>query len=366
MATLAVTVAASAASVTIAAPASSWAVDAGGSWFTASNWSDATPPNAADATARFGPILSAPRTVSLNGSATIGTLAFDGGPMYTIDRVGSASLRFLTSDGPARVTADGSRFHAVNVPVSTDVDVRIDVASGAGVRFYSSVDGGSRTLTKTGEGQLTFSGLRTHGLVVEAGEVALAGAYAGPWRFGSLAIDEGAKIDLGGGGDLALEGDPASAAARYAQLRGLIVDRRLTTDEFNATIGLADVSTLPARSIPAGLPPGTVIARAVFAGDADLDWHVTFSDLLALAGNYGKAGTGRWVDGDFDYSGTVDFDDLLTLARYYNKGNWASPGVEALDGSFAADWLLAQSLVPEPAGVVALLGVVGAIVRRRR
>jgi hypothetical protein len=60
-----------------------------------------------------------------------------------------------------------------------------------------------------------------------------------------------------------------------------------------------------------------------------------------------------WTDGDFNYDGSVDFADLTTLSQNYGQ----TPLTSAQRGilptiagpEFAADFLLAQSLVPEPA-----------------
>lgn len=85
-------------------------------------------------------------------------------------------------------------------------------------------------------------------------------------------------------------------------------------------------------------------------GDANIDGHVNFDDLLALAQSYGQPGA--WRSGDFNGNGFVDFDDLLVLAQRYDAS------------TFAADWALASSLAPEPS---TLLGaMVLALPRRRR
>jgi hypothetical protein len=94
-------------------------------------------------------------------------------------------------------------------------------------------------------------------------------------------------------------------------------------------------------------------------GDANADSSVNFDDLLVLARNYNATGK-TWSEGDFNYDRRVNFDDLLALARSYNTGGALAPtSVEAGSESFAADWALAQSLVPEPS--IALLGVSAAV-----
>ena len=70
-------------------------------------------------------------------------------------------------------------------------------------------------------------------------------------------------------------------------------------------------------------------------------------------------------------SGGVNFDDLIILAQNYNK---ALPGsilseevLTSIGGaSFAADWALAQSLVPEPTSLLAVAGLLSVANLRRR
>lgn len=98
-------------------------------------------------------------------------------------------------------------------------------------------------------------------------------------------------------------------------------------------------------------------------GDANFDTKVDFSDLVVLAQHYGQANAAQNLNvGDLDLNGSVDFNDLVSLAQHYG-------GVANLSGfeeEFAADWTLAQSLVPEPGAVIALVASAHLIIRRRR
>lgn len=110
----------------------------------------------------------------------------------------------------------------------------------------------------------------------------------------------------------------------------------------------------------------SVVARLTRAGDTNLDGLVNFTDLLALARNYGATGS-VWTKGDFDYDGLTNFSDLLTLARNYNTAlpSEAIPGAPA---EFSADLAAAfATAVPEPT-MVGMLGILatGALARRRR
>jgi hypothetical protein len=104
-------------------------------------------------------------------------------------------------------------------------------------------------------------------------------------------------------------------------------------------------------------------------GDANADRAVNFSDLVALAQNYGDAsGVARWSQGDFTEDGNVNFADLVMLAQNY--GTAAAEEVAAQYGpAFASDWAAAREVaansVPEPGAGVLIVGVCAMLMRRR-
>jgi hypothetical protein len=54
----------------------------------------------------------------------------------------------------------------------------------------------------------------------------------------------------------------------------------------------------------------------------------------------------------------------VSLAQNYGQSN---PSLEGFSAAFAADWALAQSLVPEPGTISVFAGVAGVgLLRRRR
>jgi hypothetical protein len=82
-------------------------------------------------------------------------------------------------------------------------------------------------------------------------------------------------------------------------------------------------------------------------GDAGGDNQVAFSDLSALATNWGQTNK-TWADGDFNEDHTVNFPDLSILATNWG---WSAPS---------------PASVPEPASAAVLaLGAV-ALLRRRK
>ena len=153
------------------------------------------------------------------------------------------------------------------------------------------------------------------------------------------------------------------------QLGAIIAtDGTLSTTVAQRSLGLVDAELTDDLAITATLVAGNSdfsvirvgLGGALVNGDADFSGTTDFADLLTLAKNYNTAGD-RWSKGDFDLDGTVGFSDLLLLAKSYNASSPADAAL--LAPSFAADWSLAQSLVPEP---TALLGLLGAVTMARR
>lgn len=97
-------------------------------------------------------------------------------------------------------------------------------------------------------------------------------------------------------------------------------------------------------------------------GDATRDNRVGFDDLVTLAQHYNQATGQTWDAGDFTGDAAVTFDDLVILAQHYNTGPGLPGGFSA---DFAADWLLAQALAPEPGAAMLIVASVLAANRRR-
>ena len=96
------------------------------------------------------------------------------------------------------------------------------------------------------------------------------------------------------------------------------------------TASWVPLSTLPdghyrARVVAKGIadPSNNTIASDtvrdffILAGDADHDGTIGFSDLVAVAQNYGKTTNVTFAQGDFNYDGAVNFADLVVVAQKY-------------------------------------------------
>ena len=100
-----------------------------------------------------------------------------------------------------------------------------------------------------------------------------------------------------------------------------------------------------------------VLVKYTWSGDANLDGTVNLLDLNALATNFG-ASSPLWYQGDFNYNSSIDINDFNLLALNFGQVLPASgPPVQTPTALGA--------VVPEPAGVMAVLIGVG-LARRGR
>jgi autotransporter-associated beta strand protein len=286
---------------------------------------------------------------------------------------------------PATVSATEGVLHAGQGPSSSAGNwfllnaTSVGAASGATLTHTGDIidnnTAGSNGLTKVGAGTVVVK--RLGGVTVSSGpstvqqplsslniaagtvRVATSGLDDSTSRLNSLTIASGGVLDLQNNA-LALD---YTGSSPINTLRSYLQSGRLTTafaSAQNTRLGYVESSSVAgfAGSFRGqnNLDSTTLLVRRTLPGDANLDGTVSFADLLLLAQNYD--GTGRaWGQGDFDYDASTNFSDLLLLAQNYDL---------TLAGSFAADWSLAQSMVPEPASLTVFASATALLVRRRR
>jgi autotransporter-associated beta strand protein len=223
------------------------------------------------------------------------------------------------------------------------------------------------TLTKTGPGSAILTNPLTY-----TGDTVVNG--------GVLQLNENAHAGI--------LGSETQAASTIADVRSgrLVFDYNINTSRAATIVPLlqaaypGDFSTGPIRSSTSsdirglGYFDDTVAHQFIVAstlyGDANLDATVGFPDLVALAQNYNLLNV-TWSQGDSNYDFKVDFADLVTLAQNYGKSVTTDGSIivnGAMAADFEADWLLAQSMVPEPTLLSLAAGglLVGASRRRMR
>lgn len=151
-----------------------WVLNDNGNWNTAANWSPSTVPNAVDAVANFtSSTISANRTITLDVSATVGTIAFDSNFNYLISQGGVNFLTLDVSAGSAQITVtatNGNGSHTLAVPITLNDDLSITQGS-SGTFTISGAISGAHSVTKAGSGTLVLSGSNgfSGGLTLQAG-----------------------------------------------------------------------------------------------------------------------------------------------------------------------------------------------------
>jgi autotransporter-associated beta strand protein len=189
----------------VASLVSKWAVNADGNWSTASNWTtNPIIPQIAGDTANFTTVLSAPRTVTLDGSKTVGAMEFNSSPNgYTI-ALGSGVLTLDNLNVSATIS-DTAGNHTIAVPLALKSNVLISVANASDTLNVSgsiSNTSANFTLAKTGPGTLILSGNNTYG-------PATSGAIGTTFSGGTLQVGSNSAI---GAGDLSINGSSTLTA----------------------------------------------------------------------------------------------------------------------------------------------------------
>lgn len=126
------------------------------SWGTSSNWTPATVPNATDAVATLGTVITGDRTIKLGTTYTVGTLNIDSGYNYTLT---NNRLRFRVSSGSAALNITNSGAPTIYSQVRLADDLVL-THSGTGILTMAGVISGAAAndFIKAGSGTVTFSG----------------------------------------------------------------------------------------------------------------------------------------------------------------------------------------------------------------
>jgi hypothetical protein len=391
-----------------------WGGTASGNWSAAGSWSNGVP-NAVGAIASLKySSASTAVAISLDTNVTVGSIVINNAPRnalgaplgnasgnpvvpattYTITAPGTQvlSLDNGTKEASLVVTANAILNAPLNVASNAVIDLTGDVrtgnqdgvpgTSGATLTTKNITIAAGKTLRTTSVGELTVDGNIVGGadsaLNVHGHKTTITAGGSRMVKVDNLSIATSAQLDLTNNAAIVdYTGASPIAAIQAAIASGYAAGAWTGKGIVSSTAagnGAAAIGYVEASSV--GLAGGNfagqaltgdaVLIRYTLKGDTDLNRLVNFDDLLALAQGYGAAG--GWRQGDTNYDLTVNFDDLLALAQNYGgslslvQGDLlASVGGE----SFAHDFSLALSLVPEPASLAAIASV-ACVARRRR
>jgi autotransporter-associated beta strand protein len=345
----------------IGAIISSWAVDADGNWGDGANWTANTVPNAIDATANFGTVITATRTVTVNAAQTVGSINFSSPIAYNV--AGSSTLTMDVGSGGAGIDVTAGA-HTISAPIVLNDNLTVTSAASTGVNLSGNLTATGRTITKAGAGSVQFANVRASSLAVNDGVARIAAGGTANLAGGTSVVQ---SYSIGATGQLDLTNN--SMIVDYTGAVGTLVDdtrqhlanTRLTSSSATGLIGLgyADNDVLDSEKSEFGgqsVDASSLLIKFTYFGDSDLDGDVDVADLGKLATSWQTANV--WSGGDFDYNGTVNVNDLGLLATNWQAGVGNPLGPDSLSSALASLGLPSVA-VPEPASM-GLLGALGA------
>ena len=173
------------------------------SWSEQLNWLGGVP-NAAGAEVNFWRTLTANRTITLDGSKTVGTMTFDSPFSYTINAGSGGSILFNNSASAATLTSSQGN-HTISTSVQLISSLNATVSTGTFT--ISGAVSGSGGLTKAGAGTLALSAVNSY-----TGTTAV---QAGTLRISNQFLSDHSDVSLSTGATLDLQFTGAADAIRY-------------------------------------------------------------------------------------------------------------------------------------------------------
>jgi autotransporter-associated beta strand protein len=191
-----------------------WNTNFNANFSAASSWDSGAAPNSAGAVAVLGDFITSPHTVTLDASATLGTLSFQSWNTYTVT---GAAARTLTLSNPTANSAinvfQGS--HVLSTPLALASATDINTLTGTTLTIDKSISG-SAALNKLGPGTLILSPTSikfTGALRINQGLVRVGASGAtGVSHLSSLSIAAGAALDMTDN-DLIVDSTPSPPSA---------------------------------------------------------------------------------------------------------------------------------------------------------
>ena len=172
--------------------AETWNVDSDGNWNVAGNWNPAAVPNDPGATATFGSVITAPRTITC-GNYSIDTLNIDSSNAY--DLSGGGSLRLYNAINVTNINGNAS--HSINLGTVLNNDCTVTVTLDPAYTFTIGQTFGDYGIIKEGSGTLqtnTSSSTYSGGITLSEGTLLLVRAGAGT---GIIAMSDGTTLAIG-------------------------------------------------------------------------------------------------------------------------------------------------------------------------
>jgi autotransporter-associated beta strand protein len=209
-------------------PKAFWNVDANGNWSTPTNWTGLVVPNAPTFVANLGGAqgtpITQPRTVTLNGSHTVGTLLIDSAQPFTV--AGSSPLNFDDGSNAAILNVENGS-HLISAPISMPPDgLLTGISAPSSTLTLRGEIAGYSGISKSGPGTLilgannSYWGATSNGAgVLQIGEGGTVGSVAGTINnSGTLIFNRSNDLLLGFGNEISGAGSVTFAGSGVATL----------------------------------------------------------------------------------------------------------------------------------------------------
>jgi hypothetical protein len=349
-----------------------WNTNADGIWSTRLNWLGNRPTDA-DATAYFGNVISAPRTITADMPASVGQLVFDSSFGYTL--AGASAITMDVISGSAAISVmSGS--HIVSAPLSLTHATSINVAPAGSTLTITNLQPTTVDVAKNGSGTLVINSAPAGALAINSGKVKIAnpGGGASVSKVGTLSVANFATLDLTKNSLITTSDIGSWNGSAYTGVTGSVQRGRngggwsgagIITSETAATVShlttlavaqaadvlhlcLAETGTWFGQSVSGS----DTLIMYTYAGDFDLNGVVNADDYFVIDSNYNKpAPSLNYARGDLNYDGRIDGDDYAGIDASFTAQTSVFPHAQA---------------VPEPSTAVVLVGAAAMSLRRRR
>jgi autotransporter-associated beta strand protein len=295
------------------------------SWSEQLNWLGGVP-NAAGAEVNFWRTLTANRTITLDGSKTVGKMTFDSPFNYTISAGSGGSIVFNNSASAATLTSSqGNHTISTGVQLTSNLNATIS----AGTFTISGIVSGAGSLTKSGAGTLALTAVNayTGNTNVQAGTLILSNST----------LADAANVLLSTGATLDLQFTDAADV-----IRSLLVNNLSQVIGLWGAVGNANAEYHTSLITGSGL---LQVTAGPVVGDYNNDGKVDSADYVTWRRQLGAA---TLANRDPNNVGPVDETDYISWRAHFGELAVGGSGAGAnLDfGNGAA--------VPEPA-IIALL-----------
>jgi autotransporter-associated beta strand protein len=296
------------------------------SWNEQLNWLGGVP-NAAGAEVNFWRTLTASRTVTLDGSKTVGKMLFDSPFSYTIGAGTGGSIVFNNSGSAATLTSSqGNHTISTNVQLTSNLNATIST----GTFTVSGLISGTGGLTKTGTGTLALTAVNSY-----AGNTAV---QAGILKISNPYLADNADVLLSTGATLDLQFTGAADA-----IRSLLINN--VAQVLGSWGAVGNTNAAYHTTLITGTGVLQVTAGPV-VGDYNNDGKVDSSDYLTWRSQSGAA---TIANRDPNITGSVGQADYASWRAHFGQlaasGSGAAANLNSANGA----------TVPEPATITMLL-----------